>query len=297
MFERFTDRARRVLVLAQEECRFLRHQEIEPEHLLIGMLQEGEGTAAQVLASARISLSEVRETLITVVGQGVGTTPTTPPFTAASRKVLEHALAEAHELGHGYIGTEHLLLALTSDANDTAVDLLRRLGAEPEVLRSKVLELLSSADPLPVVHSDDVEMGATPPDPSDLLTVNDVEEVWRDHELVGLETSGTTNVDGVGHRWSSFQPLTLPTAWLAVTGGHVTVEAFDRFSSSVGPDLADPVEGVGDRATFNRRANALRVLSGSTVFVVRVTGGHGRSLELAVALARKVLRRLPVEES
>ena len=297
MFERFTDRARRILVLAQEECRFLRHDEIAPEHLLIGMLQEGEGTAAQVLASSRISLTDVRETLITVVGQGVGAAPETPPFTAGSKKVLDQSLAEALALGHSYIGTEHLLLALTHEDNEGATDLLERMGAEPDVLRTRVLELLSSADPLPAVHSEDVQMGTTPPDPADLLTIDDVEDVWRDHALVGMESAGTTNVHGVGHRWSSFQSLTLPTAWLAVTGGEVSTEAFDRYSASVGPDVADPVEGVGDRATFNRRANALRVLSGSTLFVVRVTGGQGRSLELATALARKVLARLPAAET
>lgn len=296
MFERFTDRARLVLVLAQEECRFLRHQAIEPEHLLLGLLQEGEGTAAQVLATERIAAADAREAVVTIVGQGVGATEGTPPFTPTSKRVLETSLREALELGHSYIGTEHLLLAMTREDSGAATDVLVRFGAEPDVVRVKVLELLASADPLPVVHSEDVQMAGTPPDPAGLLTTEDVEAIWRDHALVGLRSNGTTNVDGLGHRWSSIQPLVLPTAWLAVTGGDVTPEAFDRYSADVGPDVADPVDGVGDRATFNRRAGALRVLSGSTLFVVRVTGSQGRSLELATALARRVVARLPGTE-
>src|SRR5437867_12711807 len=112
MFERFTDRARRVVVLAQEEARLLDHNRIGTEHLLLGLIREGEGIAAQALESMDISLETVRQQVVEIIGRGQ-TVPTGHiPFSPRAKKVLELALREALQLGHNYIGTEHLLLGL-----------------------------------------------------------------------------------------------------------------------------------------------------------------------------------------
>ena len=127
MFERFTDRARRVLVLAQEEARLLNHSFIGTEHILLGLIHEGEGLAAKALESLGISLEAVREKVEETIGPA-GSAPTgSPPFTPRAKKVLELSLREALQLGHNYIGTEHMLLGLVREGEGVAAQVL----AEP----------------------------------------------------------------------------------------------------------------------------------------------------------------------
>ncbi|MGD0742966.1 MAG: ATP-dependent Clp protease ATP-binding subunit [Acidimicrobiales bacterium] len=143
MFERFTDRARRVLVLAQEEARLLNHSFIGTEHILLGLIHEGDGIAAKALESLGISLEAVREKVEETIGPA-GTAPTgSPPFTPRAKKVLELSLREALQLGHNYIGTEHMLLGLVREGEGVAAQVLQSLGADLPRVRQQVIQLLS----------------------------------------------------------------------------------------------------------------------------------------------------------
>src|SRR5919205_78602 len=143
MFERFTDRARRVVVLAQEEARLLNHNYIGTEHILLGLIQEGEGVAAKALESLGISLEAVRAQVEEIIGQGQ-TAPTGHiPFTPRAKKVLELSLREALQLGHNYIGTEHILLGLIREGEGVAAQVLVKLGADLSRVRQQVIQLLS----------------------------------------------------------------------------------------------------------------------------------------------------------
>ena len=143
MFERFTDRARRVVVLAQEEARLLNHNYIGTEHILLGLIHEGEGVAAKALESLGISLEAVRSQVEEIIGQG-GTSPSGHiPFTPRAKKVLELSLREALQLGHNYIGTEHILLGLIREGEGVAAQVLVKLGADLSRVRQQVIQLLS----------------------------------------------------------------------------------------------------------------------------------------------------------
>ncbi len=143
MFERFTDRARRVLVLAQEEARLLNHNFIGTEHILLGLIHEGEGVAAKALESLGISLEAVREKVEETIGPAGNGTTGSPPFTPRAKKVLELSLREALQLGHNYIGTEHMLLGLVREGEGVAAQVLVSLGADLSRVRQQVIQLLS----------------------------------------------------------------------------------------------------------------------------------------------------------
>src|SRR5690242_7980344 len=143
MFERFTDRARRVLVLAQEEARLLNHNFIGTEHILLGLIHEGEGVAAKALEQLGISLEAVREKVEETIGPAGSSTTGSPPFTPRAKKVLELSLREALQLGHNYIGTEHMLLGLVREGEGVAAQVLQNLGADLSRVRQQVIQLLS----------------------------------------------------------------------------------------------------------------------------------------------------------
>jgi ATP-dependent Clp protease ATP-binding subunit ClpC len=143
MFERFTDRARRVVVLAQEEARMLNHNYIGTEHILLGLIHEGEGVAAKALESLGISLDAVREQVQEIIGQGQNAPSGHIPFTPRAKKVLELSLREALQLGHNYIGTEHILLGLIREGEGVAAQVLVKLGADLNRVRQQVIQLLS----------------------------------------------------------------------------------------------------------------------------------------------------------
>jgi hypothetical protein len=147
MFERFTNRARRVVVLAQEEARLLNHNYIGTEHLLLGILAIGEGTAVRALDEMGITLDIVRQQVEQVIG--VGAQEQRPsghiPFTPRAKKVLELSLREALRLGHNYIGTEHILLGLIREGNGVAAQILTRLGGDLSVVRMHVIRLAASS--------------------------------------------------------------------------------------------------------------------------------------------------------
>ncbi|MET7277944.1 ATP-dependent Clp protease ATP-binding subunit [Kribbella sp. NPDC005582] len=143
MFERFTDRARRVVVLAQEEARMLSHNYIGTEHILLGLIHEGEGVAAKALESLGISLEAVRSQVEEIIGQGQQAPSGHIPFTPRAKKVLELSLREALQLGHNYIGTEHILLGLIREGEGVAAQVLVKLGADLNKVRQQVIQLLS----------------------------------------------------------------------------------------------------------------------------------------------------------
>src|SRR5881227_1361220 len=142
LFERFTDRARRVVVLAQEEARMLNHNYIGTEHILLGLIHEGEGVAAKALESLNISLEAVRQQVEEIIGQGQAAPTGHIPFTPRAKKVLELSLREALQLGHNYIRTEHILLGLIREGEGVAAQVLQKLGADLTRVRQQVIQLL-----------------------------------------------------------------------------------------------------------------------------------------------------------
>jgi hypothetical protein len=142
MFERFTDRTRRVVVLAQEEARMLNHNRVGTEHILLGLVHEGQGVAARALQSLGISLEAVRQEVEQIVGRGEQSPSGHIPFTPRAKKVLEFSLREARMLGHDYIGTEHILLGVIREGEGVAAQVLVRLGADLNRVRQQVIQLL-----------------------------------------------------------------------------------------------------------------------------------------------------------
>src|SRR5690625_5917033 len=143
MFERFTDRARRVVVLAQDEARLLNHNYIGTEHILLGLIHEAEGVGAKALEALGVTLDAVREQVRDIIAEGNQTPSGHIPFTPRAKTVLELSLREALQLGHNYIGTDHILLGLLREGEGTAVKVLSRLKAEPAAVRQEVIERLS----------------------------------------------------------------------------------------------------------------------------------------------------------
>jgi len=155
MFERFTGRARRVVVLAQEEARMLDHNYIGTEHILLGLIREGEGVAAKALESLGISLEAVRQQVEEIIGLGEQAPSGHIPFTARAKKVLELSLREALQLGQNYIGTEHILLALIREGDGVAAQVLVKLGADLIRVRQQVIQLMHGW------HSEELETART----------------------------------------------------------------------------------------------------------------------------------------
>ncbi len=145
MFERFTDRARRVIVLAQEEARLLNHNYIGTEHLLLGLAHEGQGVAAKALEVLGIRLEALRSQVQEIIGQGQSAPSGHIPFTPRAKKVLELSLREAKQLGHNYIGTEHILLGLIREGEGVAAQVLVELGGDLSRVRQQVIQLLSGS--------------------------------------------------------------------------------------------------------------------------------------------------------
>ena len=147
MLERFTDRARRVVKLAEEEARMLSHNYIGTEHLLLGLIHEGDGVAAKALESLGISLQAVRQQVEEIIGRGQQVPSEGIPFTPRAKKVLELSLRESKQLGHTYIGTEHILLGLIREGDGVAAQVLVRLGADLNRVRLQVIQLISGQQP------------------------------------------------------------------------------------------------------------------------------------------------------
>jgi ATP-dependent Clp protease ATP-binding subunit ClpC len=146
VFERFTDRARRVVVLAQEEARTLDHNYIGTEHILLGLIHEGEGVAASALQALGISPADIRRDLEAIIGRGDQAPVGNIPFTPRAKKVLELSLREALQLGHNYIGTEHILLGLVREGEGVGAEVLAKRGATLELVRAEVMTLVAGVE-------------------------------------------------------------------------------------------------------------------------------------------------------
>jgi ATP-dependent Clp protease ATP-binding subunit ClpC len=153
MFERFTERARQVVVLAQEEVRLLAHDHIGTEHLLLGLLREEEGIAARVLHELGVGVEEVRAEIERRFGRGEQAATGQIPFTPSAKEALELALREALRLGHNYIGTEHVLLGLLRADQGPATEILGELGVLPEIVRAQVLSLIGGEQRTPIASA------------------------------------------------------------------------------------------------------------------------------------------------
>jgi len=160
MFERFTDRARRVVVLAQEEARMLDHNYVGPEHVLLGLIHEGQGVAARALTELGLGLDEVRRQVEELIGRGEHAPSGHIPFTPRAKRVLELSLREALQLGHNYIGTEHILLGILREGENVAAQVLVRMGTDLNRVRLEVIKLVA-----PGAEAEAVSLGAggTPP--------------------------------------------------------------------------------------------------------------------------------------
>ncbi len=202
MFERFTDRARRVVVLAQEEARLLGHNYIGTEHLLLGLIQEGDGVAARALEALGVELQAVRRQVEEIIGRGHEASAGHIPFTPRAKKVLELALREAQKLGHHYIGTEHILLGLIREGEGVAAQVLEKMGAGLNVVRQKVKGLLG-AEARPLVEGSvastagEVEAGEHTSTPRCSRCQADLAEHLRFTELTVSEHQGEGTRDVV----------------------------------------------------------------------------------------------------
>jgi ATP-dependent Clp protease ATP-binding subunit ClpC len=169
MFERFTDRARRMVVLAQEEARMLDHNWIGTEHILLGLVHEGEGVAAKALTALGITLAAMRQAVEDIIGRGAEPPAGHIPFTPRSKKVLELSLREALSLGSDYIGTEHVLLALLREGDGVGAQILVGAGVDLNRARQQVINLLHAGReddaPLPSVPVPPLTVSAPPPGP------------------------------------------------------------------------------------------------------------------------------------
>jgi ATP-dependent Clp protease ATP-binding subunit ClpC len=145
LFERFTERARRAVVLAQDEARTLEHNYIGTEHILLGLLREEEGLAARALHALEVTIEQVRADLERIIGRGTEVTPGEIPLTPRAKRVLGHAVGEADALGHGFVGTEHVLLGLLREEDGVAAQILRDSGAPVETVRDRLLAMLAGS--------------------------------------------------------------------------------------------------------------------------------------------------------
>ena len=192
MFHRLTDRARRAVHLAREEALLLRHDQVGTEHLLLGLLYEGEGVAAHVLESLGISPQDVRGQVDEIIGPGQSPPRGDIPFTPAARRVLRLSLQESLRLGHRYIGTEHLLLGLLGEAEGVAAQVLNRLGADQARVRDRTLDLLAGrrgqAGPRPEpAGSADAEAPEAPVVPADLARATEQLAQLRQQKHAALD--------------------------------------------------------------------------------------------------------------
>jgi Clp amino terminal domain, pathogenicity island component len=269
MFERFTDRARRAVVLSQQEARRLDHNYIGTEHLLLGLVREGEGVAARALEALGVSLDGVRGQVEEVIGRGPEPPGGHVPFTPRAKKVLELSLREAKGLGHDYIGTEHILLGLVREGEGVAAQVLVRLGADLPRVRQQVVELLSDKpageagvgrmvrEPRPTVVGGAGVFGER--EPPDLVRVVPLArevvsrsgyrlvlmslEVWSGwldlrYALVAAVPLRAYPLEGVRHRWRLSDDLGTPYELVGATSGAGRVVHLHQLSFQPAPPPA-----------------------------------------------------------
>lgn len=196
MFERFTERARQVIVLAQQEARGLQHNYIGTEHLLLGLVREEDGAAARALRNCGVTAESVAHALATIAGQGAGAPEGQIPFTPRCRKVLELSLREALSLGHNYIGTEHILLGLLRENEGVGARILLDAQVNSDDIHVEIMRQLSGGRPSRPRQSAAIEQTSSPDRIGPVLRV--VEEYWRAHPGLRLGQLLADLANGVG---------------------------------------------------------------------------------------------------
>jgi hypothetical protein len=258
VFERFTERARMVVVMAQEEARTLRHNYIGTEHILLGLLREQDGLAARALGSLDITSERVRELVVRIVGSGEEVTSGQIPFTPRAKVVLELALREALSLSHNYIGTEHILLGLVRENEGVATRILLDLGADSEKTRNEVIRMLSG----PGGHQSE-PAGLTPVDahvaymglPRSPLDWRRASMLWRPE---GLELRIPLHLNE-----GAIAALAADTAWSSPPLEGLRREIWDGWLALASPSLLDETDPVELRKALDGAAKrALEVSAG-----------------------------------
>ena len=259
MFERFTERARQVVLLAQEEARTLKHDYIGTEHILMGLLREQEGLAARVLESLEITVERARGQVVRIVGSGKEVTSGTIPFTPRAKKVFDLALREALSLGHNYIGTEHILLAIVRENEGVAVRILLDFDADSEKVRNEVLRMLSGPHPRPagrpgrvgpnvrVIRSQD-----RPRAPA--LDWRGASMLWRPE---GLELRIPLHLDA-----GAMATFAADEAWLSAPLAGMRREIWNGWLGLASPSLLDEVDPAGLRQALDGAAKRALDVSG-----------------------------------
>jgi bifunctional DNase/RNase len=204
MLERFTDRARRVVVLAQQEARVLNHDYLGTAHILLGLIDEGEGTAARALESLGINLEVVRQQVEEIIGQGQQVHSGHIPFTPRAKKVLELSLREALQLGHDYTGTEHILLGLIREGEDVAAQVLVKLGADLDRVRLQVIQLLHGSQ-----GKEPAGAPAAPPERAKPPAAARVNAIGSRLSSVWQRVGARPGTGGLGQRPSGTVPVAL----------------------------------------------------------------------------------------
>jgi len=285
MFERFTDRARTVVVLAQEEARTLGHNYIGTEHLLLGLAAEGNGVGATVLAEAGLSLEILRADVVRIIGDVAGEAEGRIPFTPRAKKVLEYSLREALKLSHNYIGTEHLLLAIVAEGEGVAAQILVSHGLGAEETRARVVEKLG------VTEQGTAAIGRWRP-PAGGPHVLRGARVSRATAEIGLEARQLAGAETQtsAHLLRAIVAATDTQAGRALASLGVTAEAVERALA------ATPVEGTTDETREDAMARVARVRTEDDRVVIELTDADlARSLgagvgEMSAPLAEAIDR-------
>jgi hypothetical protein len=290
VFERFTDRARRVLVLAQEDARLFRHDFIGTEHILLGILHEGDGVGARALTTLGVSLTSARSMVEEIVGRGEEPARGSPPFTPRAKHALELSLRSALRLGHNYIGTEHILLGLMRESEGVAGQVLAGLGLEPAEVAEEVMAVLDSIpgrrNALDAVDGDDIEP-QVPLGAASLLPSSDLSDLLA-AAVASEPSTQRTEINGVVYETCAYTPEPLPEILVSVAGAEVSRAAFEAHTERLG---VTPLEELGDAATYDADTHSLRLLVGTTLVVVQVRRHPDRE-RIALDVARRVLANL-----
>lgn len=279
-------------MLANEEARLLDHNFVGTEHILLGLINEGDGTAARTLTALGVTAEAVRELVEETIGPADAPHVDPAPFSPRAKKTLELALREALGLNQNYIGTEHLLLGLIREREAVAAQILVAIAGDLTLVRQKLLSVLAGEPgrphPLAAVDGGDVEVASLPVRPSSLLGWQDVLPILAGAVAADAQTR-TAYVGGVTYETCTYLRERLPEISISVAAARVTREAFDRYGDRL--DGVEELDAIGDAATYSAETQSLRVLVDGVVLVARVQRHHDPR-GTAIAVAKRAVANL-----